>query len=116
LSIVDCGLLVAWTFCEGNVITRYAIAGVAVGLPAIGLQAVAYQAAASLAAGRPAPILGMDALYVAMIGSGLSTLLMVGALGLYAKAKGQSVFLGLLGALSCIGLLVVALLPDKTRR
>ena len=96
-------------------IPRYAMAGVAVGLPAIGLQAVAYQAAAELASGRAVPILGVDPLYVALIGSVMSTLLLVVALGFYAKAKGQSAFLGLLAVLSCMGLLVVALLPDKTK-
>jgi hypothetical protein len=56
----------------------------------------------------------LDPLYVALIGSVVSTLLLGVALGLYARAKGQSVFLGLLAVLSCVGLLVVALLPDKT--
>jgi hypothetical protein len=41
-------------------------------------------------------------------------LLIVG-LCYYAKAKGYSAALGLLGLLSCIGLLILALLPDKTK-
>ena len=43
-----------------------------------------------------------------------SVLLIVG-LCFYAKAKGYSAVLGLLGLLSCIGLLILAVLPDKTK-
>ena len=93
---------------------RYAIAALAVGLPALGLQALAYRAASSLATSKPFFLTALDPLWVALIGSAVSTLLMMVALGLYARAKGQSVFLGLLAVLSCVGLLVVALLPDKT--
>jgi hypothetical protein len=57
----------------------------------------------------------LNPLYVALIGSALSALMLMVALGLYAKAKGQSVLWGLLAVLSCIGILVVALLPDKTK-
>jgi hypothetical protein len=96
-------------------ILRYSVAALALGLPAIGLQALAYRAASSLGSGKPLPIVGMDPLYVALMGSALSTLFMVVALGLYARAKGQSIFLGFLGVFSCIGLMAVALLPDKTK-
>ena len=41
-------------------------------------------------------------------------LLIVG-LCFYAKAKGYSAALGMLGLLSCLGLLIIALLPDKTK-
>lgn len=34
----------------------------------------------------------------------------------YAKSKGYSGLFGLLGVLSCIGLLIIALLPDKTKK
>jgi hypothetical protein len=95
---------------------RYAIAALAVGLPAIGLQAVAYRAASSLATGKPFFVASLDPLIVVLIGSAVSTLMLAVALGLYARAKGQSVFLGLLAVFSCVGLLVVALLPDKTAR
>jgi len=93
---------------------RYAVAALAVGLPALGLQAVAYRAASSLAANQPFFLTAADPLWVALIGSAVSTLLLMVALGFYARAKGQSVFLGLLAVFSCVGLLVVALLPDKT--
>lgn len=42
------------------------------------------------------------------------SLLIIG-LGFYAKAKGYSIVYGLLGLLSCIGLLILAVLPDKTK-
>ena len=41
-------------------------------------------------------------------------LLMIG-LSYYARAKGYTAFLGLLGFLSCFGLVILALLPDKTK-
>jgi hypothetical protein len=94
--------------------SRYAISALAVGLPAIGLQAVAYGAASALATGRPFLTATLDPLYVVVIGSAVSTLMLGLALGLYARAKGHSIFLGMLAVLSCIGLLVVAFLPDKT--
>lgn len=43
-----------------------------------------------------------------------SILFMIG-LGYYAKSKGYSGLLGLLGVISCIGLLILALLPDKRK-
>ncbi len=96
---------------------RYSVAALAVGLPGIGLQAAAFSAARSLATGEALwkPLAWMDPMYLAFAGDLLGTALLVVALGLYAKAKGQSVFLGLLAVLSCIGLLVVAILPDKTK-
>jgi hypothetical protein len=36
-------------------------------------------------------------------------------LGFLAKGKGYSGFLGLLGIVTCIGLLIVLVLPDKTK-
>jgi hypothetical protein len=96
-------------------IPRYAIAALAVGLPAIGLQALAYRAASSLSSSKPLMIAGLDPLYVALIGGVISTFLLAVALGLYARAKGQSAFLGLLAVFSCFGLLVVAFLPDQTK-
>ena len=45
----------------------------------------------------------------------LGSVLLIIGLGYYTKGKGYSGLLGLLGLLSCIGVLIVALLPDKTR-
>jgi hypothetical protein len=48
-------------------------------------------------------------------GSLVGAVLLIIGLGFYAKAKGYSAVLGLLGLLSCIGLLILAVLPDKTK-
>src|SRR5262245_19950417 len=45
----------------------------------------------------------------------LGAVLLIIGLGYYAKGKGYSAVLGLLGLLSCIGLLILAVLPDKTK-
>jgi len=50
-----------------------------------------------------------------VVGSVAGNILLVAGLGYYAKAKGYSALLGLLGLLSCIGLLIIALLPDLTK-
>jgi hypothetical protein len=42
----------------------------------------------------------------------VGTLLLIGGLAMYAKAKGRSPVWGLMGFLSCIGLIVLALLKD----
>ena len=42
----------------------------------------------------------------------LGTLLLIGGLGMYAKAKGRSLAWGLMGFLSIIGLIVLAMLRD----
>lgn len=48
-------------------------------------------------------------------GSLIGSLLFIVGLCYYAKAKGYSSVFGLLGLLSCIGLLILAVLPDKTK-
>jgi hypothetical protein len=42
-------------------------------------------------------------------------ILFIIGLGFFAKAKGYSGFFGLFGFLLCIGLLIVLVLPDKTK-
>jgi hypothetical protein len=49
------------------------------------------------------------------LGEITGTVLLIVGLCFYAKAKGYSAVLGLLGLLSCIGLLILALLRDKTK-
>jgi hypothetical protein len=49
------------------------------------------------------------------LGSIIGTILLIVGLCYYAKAKGHSAVFGLLGLLSCIGLLILAVLPDKTK-
>lgn len=43
------------------------------------------------------------------------TALLVWGLGLYAKAKGHSRWFGLFGLLSCVGLIILAALPDRLK-
>jgi hypothetical protein len=50
-----------------------------------------------------------------MVGTIAGNVLFIAGLSFYAKAKGYSAALGVLGLLSCIGLLIVAILPDKTK-
>jgi hypothetical protein len=50
-----------------------------------------------------------------IIGSIAGNILFMTGLGFYAKAKGYSAGLGMLGLVSCIGLLIVAMLPDRTK-
>jgi hypothetical protein len=52
-----------------------------------------------------------------LLGVGMiaGAVLLVIGLCFYAKAKGYSAVLGLLGLLSCIGLLILAVLPDKAK-
>ena len=50
------------------------------------------------------------------VGITVSTILLILGLGYYAKSKGYAGALGLLGLLSCVGLIIVAVLPDKTKK
>jgi hypothetical protein len=52
---------------------------------------------------------------VMILGVLLGAVLLIIGLGYYAKGKGYSAVLGLLGLFSCIGLLILAVLPDKTK-
>ena len=50
-----------------------------------------------------------------ILGPLVGAVLLIVGLSYYAKGKGYSAVLGLLGLLSCFGLLILALLPDKTK-
>jgi hypothetical protein len=50
-----------------------------------------------------------------VVGSIAGNILFIAGLSFYAKAKGYSAVLGALGLLSCIGLLILALIPDRTK-
>jgi hypothetical protein len=54
--------------------------------------------------------------YALMGGMLVGTVLFMLALCDFAKAKGYSGFLGLLGSFSCVGLLIIAFLPDRTKK
>lgn len=87
------------------------------GVPGLALQIVCVFAinmiAAKATGNGPMPPAGLIALFELGVIAG-DVLLIVG-LCFYAKAKGYSPFLGLLGLLSCLGLLILAILPDKTK-
>ena len=53
--------------------------------------------------------------WILLAGMIIGTVMLIVGLGYYAKGKGYSGVLGLLGLLSCIGLLILAVLPDKTK-
>jgi hypothetical protein len=59
------------------------------------------------------PLAGLTGIFV--VGSIVGNILLIAGLSFYAKAKGYSAALGVLGLLSCIGLLVLAILPDKAK-
>jgi small-conductance mechanosensitive channel len=46
----------------------------------------------------------------------IGTILVIIGLGYYAKSKGYSAMLGLLGLLSWLGLIILAVLPDKMKQ
>jgi hypothetical protein len=87
------------------------------GVPGLAIQIVCVVAinmmAAKATSNGPMPSVGLIAL--AELGVVAGDILLIVGLCFYAKAKGYSPFLGLLGLLSCIGLLVLAVLPDKTK-
>ena len=56
-------------------------------------------------------LIGLLGLLAALVG----TVLLIIGLGYYAKAKGYGLAFGLFGLLSLLGLLILALLPDKTK-
>jgi hypothetical protein len=58
----------------------------------------------------PAPIL-----LLCLAGSLVGLVLLIIGLSYYAKGKGYSGVLGLLGLLSCIGIIILAVLPDKNK-
>jgi hypothetical protein len=53
--------------------------------------------------------------YTLIGGMLVGTVLFILAMCDFAKAKGYSGFLGLLGSFSCVGLLIIVILPDRTK-
>ena len=51
--------------------------------------------------------------FLLLFGMLAGAILLIIGLGYYAKAKGYSAVLGLLGLLSCVGVLILAVLPDR---
>jgi len=76
----------------------------------LGIPGVILQVAGNILA-RSNPEAGINVLWalVALVGTGL----LIAGLSYYAIAKGRSPWWGLCGFLSCIGLLILALLKDR---
>jgi hypothetical protein len=87
---------------------------------ALGLPGLFFQIAAGLArmyfihkhGGELPPALN----WVPLIVQIMATIVLIIGLAYYAKAKGYHGALGLLGVLSCIGLIILAVLPDRTKQ
>ena len=60
-------------------------------------------------------VLSVALAWLSVFGAITGCVLLIVGLCYYAKAKGYTAVLGLLGLLSCIGLLILAVLPDKTK-
>jgi hypothetical protein len=98
-------------------IAKYNRKSLALGIPGIILQLGCLFAtnliAAKAKSGGATPPDSLALLLAA--GSLVGSLLFIIGLCYYAKAKGYSSVFGLLGLLSCIGLLILAVLPDKKK-
>jgi hypothetical protein len=88
-----------------TMIKRYNNLSLAFGVPGIILQIVG-QVVAQMNQGQAIGLVGIP---IALIG----TALLITGLAYYAIAKGRSGWWGLCGFLSCIGLLILALLKDE---
>ncbi len=98
-------------------IAKYSRKSLFIGIPGLLLQViciVVLNRMALNAVGQnimPSPLLAIGLELGVLLGNIILTI----ALCYYAKAKGYSAALGLLGLLFCLGLLILALLPDRTK-
>ena len=98
-------------------IVKYSRISLFIGLPGLLLQVICIVLLNRMtlnAVGQnitPSPTLAIELELGVLAGNILLTV----ALCYYAKAKGYRAALGLLGLLFCLGLLVLALLPDRTK-
>jgi hypothetical protein len=86
-------------------IKRYNNLSLALGAPGLILQ-IAGNVIANANAGTPTAVWGIP---IALVG----TALLIAGLSYYAIAKGRSGWWGLCGFLSCIGLVILAMLKDE---
>lgn len=98
-------------------IPEYNRKSLALGIPGLILQYGPFLAIAVLAHGKnqSGPPLPEIAAYAVLGGVILGSAMLILGLCYYAKAKGYSAVIGLLGLLSCVGLLILAVLPDRTK-
>ena len=98
-------------------IAEYNRKSLSVGIPGLALQLIClfgsnlYVAYAKAHNMEPSAIISLLMLAGILVGD----ILLIIGLCYYAKGKGYTPVLGLLGLLSCIGLLILAVLPDKTK-
>jgi 4-amino-4-deoxy-L-arabinose transferase-like glycosyltransferase len=99
-------------------IPEYSRKSLAIGIPGLVLQILCYEMPDFLWARSSYGLSGMPlwAAIASSAGITVSTILLIIGLGYYAKSKGYTGALGLLGLLSCVGLIIVAVLPDKTKK
>jgi hypothetical protein len=98
-------------------IAKYSRTSLAVGLPGVLLQIVCGYLfnQTFIFPTNPNTVPQVGAALALQLGMFAGSVLFIIGLSFYAKAKGYSALLGLLGLLSCLGLLIIAVLPDKTK-
>ncbi|HEU6449385.1 MAG TPA: hypothetical protein VFV23_13215 [Verrucomicrobiae bacterium] len=95
-------------------IAKYSKRSLWIGLPGVLLQAACLFLPGILASpGKDSTLIWASLGWI--VGSTLGSILFMVGLGYYAKAKGYNAALGLLGLLTCVGLLILAVLPDRTK-
>ncbi|MEO8426347.1 MAG: hypothetical protein ABI651_04460 [Verrucomicrobiota bacterium] len=99
-------------------IRGYSRKSLAIGIPGIVLQLVFYVSIPSLISNDPglSSIATQWVAIASVVAPAAGTVLFIIGLCYYAKAKGYNGSLGFLGMLSCVGLLIIALLPDRTKK
>ena len=93
-------------------IREYSRKSLAIGLPAVALLSVPVLVWGNAGIMSSNTWVTTASVVLPIVGSAL----FIVALCYYAKAKGYNGALGLLGMLSCVGLLIIALLPDRTKK
>jgi hypothetical protein len=98
-------------------IAKYNHKSLALGIPGLVLQIICVFSTNMLAARAKsgAPMPPEIFAWLLLAGTLVGSILLIVGLCFYAKAKGYSAVLGLLGLLSCIGLLILAVLPDREK-
>jgi hypothetical protein len=94
-------------------IQKYNRISLALGIPGLLLQ-IASQFIVNLYKNPAAQMQSEILPIIATAGLMVGTVLLIIGLCYYAKAKGYSAVYGFLGLLSCIGLIILALMKDKT--
>jgi hypothetical protein len=95
-------------------IPEYNSKSLAIGVPGLLLQIAGAVSRVWLVQQQGAQ-LNMTLMWATVAAQLIGSIMLIVGLGYYAKAKGYSGALGLLGLLSCIGILILAILPDKNK-